>query len=142
MLNIDSIQNGIVIDHITAGTGMTLYNLLGLDKLDCSVAIIRNARSNKSGKKDIIKIENCPQGLTLDMLAYLDPGITIVTIADGVVVKKERPELPRQLVNVVQCRNPRCITSIEEECDHIFVLSENGKYRCAYCEQELQVKPH
>ncbi len=142
MLNIDSIQNGIVIDHIAAGTGMILYNLLGLDKLDCSVAIIRNARSNKSGKKDIIKIENCPVDLNLDMLAYLDPGITIVTIVDGVVVKKERPELPRQLVNVVQCRNPRCITSIEEECDHIFVLSENGKYRCAYCEQELQVKPH
>ncbi len=140
MLNIDAIQNGIVIDHITAGTSMTLYNLLGLDKLDCSVAIIRNVRSNKSGKKDIIKIEDCPADLNLDMLAYLDPSITIVTIKDGAIVKKERPTLPKRLVNVVKCRNPRCITSVEEECDHIFELSENGKYRCIYCEQELHVK--
>lgn len=142
MLNIDAIQNGIVIDHITAGTSMTLYNLLGLDKLDCSVAIIRNVRSNKSGRKDIIKIEDCPAELNLDMLAYLDPNITIVTIKDGAIVKKERPSLPQRLVNVVKCRNPRCITSVEEECDHIFELSENGKYRCIYCEQELHVKPN
>ena len=93
MLNIDAIQNGIVIDHITAGTSMTLYNLLSLDKLDCSVAIIRNVRSGKSGKKDIIKIEDCPAELNLDMLAYLDPNITIVTIKDGAIVKKERPSL-------------------------------------------------
>ena len=102
MLNIDAIQNGIVIDHITAGTSMTLYNLLSLDKLDCSVAIIRNVRSGKSGKKDIIKIEDCPAELNLDMLAYLDPNITIVTIKDGAIVKKERPSLPQRLVNVVK----------------------------------------
>ena len=136
MLNIDAIQNGIVIDHITAGTSMTLYNLLGLDKLDCSVAIIRNVRSNKSGKKDIIKIEDCPADLNLDMLAYLDPSITIVTIKDGAIVKKERPTLPKRLVNVVKCRNPRCITSTEQELPHVFLLTdpEHRICRCMYCE--------
>ena len=138
MLNIDAIQNGIVIDHITAGTSMTLYNLLGLDKLNCSVAIIRNVRSNKSGKKDIIKIEDCPADLNLDMLAYLDPSITIVTIKDGAIVKKERPTLPKRLVNVVKCRNPRCISSTEQELPQVFKLTdrENRVYRCIYCEAQ------
>ena len=141
MLNIDEIQNGIVIDHIQAGTSMHLYDLMGLDSLDCGVAIIRNVRSNKMGKKDIIKIEGDTTGLKLDVLGYLDPNITIAEIRDGKIVRKEKPSLPKRLVNVVRCNNPRCITSIEEECDHILELSENGRYRCIYCEQELQVKP-
>ena len=141
MLNIDSIQNGIVIDHITAGTGMALYQLLGLEKLDCSIAIIRNARSSrKTGKKDIIKIEGENLNLDWDVLGYLDPEITINVIQDGKIVDKKRPERPQRLVNVVRCHNPRCITSIEEEIDHIFELTDSGKYRCIYCEEELNVK--
>ena len=141
MLNIDEIQNGIVIDHIQAGTSMRLYDLMGLDSLDCGVAIIRNARSAKMGRKDIIKIEGDASGLKTDVLGYLDPNITIATIQDGKIIRKEKPALPKRLVNVIRCTNPRCITSIEEECDHIFELSENGRYRCIYCEQEFQVKP-
>lgn len=141
MLNIDSIQNGIVIDHISAGTGMALYQLLGLDKLDRSIAIIRNARSGKSGKKDIIKIEGEALPLAWDVVGYLDPAITINFIQNGRIVAKKRPERPQRLVNVVKCHNPRCITSIEDEIDHIFELTPAGKYRCIYCEQELQVAP-
>lgn len=139
MLNIDSIQNGIVIDHITAGTGMALYQLLGLDRLDCSIAVIRNARSNKNGKKDIIKIEGAAPELNLDVLGYLDPEITVNVIHDGQIVEKKRPERPQRLVNVVKCTNPRCITSIESEIDHVFELTPTGKYRCIYCEEELRV---
>lgn len=142
MLNIDSIQNGIVIDHITAGTGMDLYQLLNLDKLDCSIAVIRNARSGKNGKKDIIKIEGTDLNLDLDVLGYLDPTITVNVIRDGKISEKKRPERPQRLVNVVKCHNPRCITSIESEIDHIFELTPTGKYRCIYCEEELQVKTH
>ena len=135
MLNIDSIQNGIVIDHIKAGTGMELYHLAGLDKLDCCVALIRNARSNKYGHKDIIKIESMID-LDLDVLGYLDTGITIVIIRDGQIFEKKKMEKPKRLKNVIRCKNPRCITTVETEIDHIFLLSENGKYRCMYCEQE------
>ena len=142
MMNIDPIQNGIVIDHITAGKGMILYELLGLDKLDCSIAVIRNARSSQSGKKDIIKIEGSDLDLELDVLGYLNPGITINVIRDGKIVDKKRPERPQKLVNVVKCHNPRCITSIEEGIDHIYELTPAGKYRCIYCEQELQVEAH
>ena len=126
MLNIDSIQNGLVIDHIKAGTGMQIYHLAGLDKLDCCVALIRNARSNKHGHKDIIKIESMID-LDLDVLGYVDPDITIDVIRDGVIVEKKKLEKPPKLVNVIRCKNPRCITSIEEEIDHIFYLSENGR---------------
>lgn len=139
MLNIDAIQNGIVIDHITAGTGMALYQLLNLDKLDCSIAVIRNARSGKNGKKDIIKIEGVDLHLDLDVLGYLDPTITVNVIRDGKIAEKKYPEHPQRLLNVVQCHNPRCITSIESEIDHIFELTPTGKYRCIYCEEELQV---
>ena len=135
MLNIDSIQNGIVIDHIKAGTGMDIYHLAGLDKLDCGVALIRNARSSKNGKKDIIKIEDMID-LNLDVLGYLDPDITIAIIRDGKIVEKKKMQKPKQLKNIIRCKNPRCITTIETEIDHIFHLSENGKYRCMYCEQE------
>ena len=135
MINIDSIQNGLVIDHIKAGTGMELYHLAGLDKLDCCVAIIRNARSNKHGHKDIIKIESMID-LDLDVLGYVDPDITIDVIRDGVIVEKKKLAKPRRLVNVIKCKNHRCITSIEEGIEHIFYLSENGRYRCTYCEQE------
>lgn len=140
MLNIDSIQNGLVIDHIKAGTGMRIYQLAGLDGLDCCVAIIRNARSNKFGHKDIIKIESVID-LDLEVLGYLDPEITIDVIKDGTIVEKKKLAQPKKLKNIIRCRNPRCITSIEEEIDHIFVLSENGRYRCLYCEQEERRNP-
>lgn len=144
MLNIDEIQNGIVIDHIKAGTAVGLMELLGITQnTSASVALIQNARSTKSpsGHKDIIKVEGDSSWLNLDVLAYLDSNITVTTIRDGQAVKKEKPHPPRRLVNIVRCRNPRCISSIEEECDQIFELSFNGKYRCIYCEQELSVKP-
>ena len=138
---IDSIQNGIVIDHITAGKAMELYQILGLDKLACTVAILKNVTSGKLGRKDIIKVEGDASWLNLDVLAYLDPNISVTIIENGKAVRKEQPKPPKRLVNIVRCKNPRCISSIEEECDQIFELSSNGKYRCIYCEQELQVKP-
>ena len=136
MLNIDEIQNGIVIDHIKAGTSIGLMDLLGIKgNRTSSVALIQNARSHKaeSGRKDIIKVEGDA--------SYLDPDISVTVIENGKAVKKEKPQPPKRLVNIVRCKNPRCISSIEEECDQIFELSSNGKYRCIYCEQELQVKP-
>ena len=139
MLNIDSLQNGIVIDHIKAGASMTIYDLLKLGKLDCCVAIIKNARSAKSGRKDIIKIDG-EIDVDLDMLGFLDPNITVCTIRDGKLVEKKKLVLPKKLENVIKCRNPRCITSAEEGIDHIFLLGENKRYRCAYCEQEYEPK--
>ncbi len=139
MLNIDSLQNGIVIDHIKAGASMTIYDLLELGKLDCCVAIIKNARSAKYGKKDIIKIDG-EIDVNLDILGFLDPNITVGIIRDGKLVEKKKLVLPKKLKNVIKCRNPRCITSIEEGIDHIFVLGENQRYRCAYCEQEYRPK--
>ena len=140
MLNIDSIQNGVVIDHLRAGTSLQIYNLLELDNVDCPVAIIRNTRSTKLGRKDIIKIEG-EIDIDFDVLGYIDHNITIDVIRDGKIVEKKQLLLPKKLKNVIHCKNPRCISSIEEECDQIFELSSNGKYRCIYCEQELQVKP-
>ena len=142
MLNIDEIQNGVVIDHITAGTGLALYHMMELEKLDnASVALLQNVRSQKTGKKDIIKIEGDVSGLNFDILGYLDPQISITVIENGHVSKKIRPEQPKRLVNVIKCKNPRCITSMEEGCDHIFALTPSGRYRCIYCEQEFSVKP-
>ena len=138
---IDSIQNGIVIDHITAGKAMQIYQMLGLDALDCTVAILKNVPSHHMGRKDIIKVEGDASWLNLDVLAYLDPDISVTVIENGRAIKKEKPQPPKRLVNIVRCKNPRCISSIEEECYQIFELSSNGKYRCIYCEQELQVKP-
>ena len=142
MLNIDEIQNGVVIDHITAGTGLALYHMMELERLDnASVALLQNVRSQKTGKKDIIKIEGDVSRLNFDILGYLDPQISITVIENGTVSKKIRPEQPKRLVNVIKCKNPRCITSMEEGCDHIFALTPSGRYRCIYCEQEFSVKP-
>ena len=134
-MNIDSIKNGIVIDHITSGNGMKLYQLLGLDELDCSVAIIKNVASKLTGKKDIIKID-ADINIDMDILGYVDPGVTINIIKDGKVYAKEKIELPETLRNVIFCKNPRCITSCEHGIEHIFKLSdrENRVYRCVYCE--------
>ena len=138
MLNIDSIENGIVIDHITAGLGMRIYKLQELDKQDTYVSIIKNARSTKYGKKDIIKIDGV-MNIDLDVLGFIDDNATVSTIVEGKLVSKKKPPLPKQLVNVVSCKNPRCITSVEH-VDQVFVLcdEEAHRYRCQYCEQEYK----
>ena len=134
-MNVDSIQNGFVIDHISAGSGMKIYELLGLDELDVTVAIIKNVPSRKMGKKDIIKID-ADISVDLDVIGYVDPGATINIIKNSVLVEKKTLELPERLVNVVKCKNPRCITSCEQELNHIFRLTdkETKTYRCVYCE--------
>ena len=134
-MNIDSIENGIVIDHIQSKKGMEIYKALELDKLDCSVAIITNARSNKMGRKDIIKI-NRSIDLNLDILGYIDPNITINIIKDDKIIEKYHVKLPKEIVNIIKCKNPRCITSTEQELDNIFVLTDKDKkiYRCKYCD--------
>ena len=136
-MKIDALKEGIVIDHIKPGRGMSLYKFLNLDKLDCSVALIINATSPKLEKKDIIKIGTVPD-LDLDVLGYIDPGVTVNIIRDGKVVKKYRPQLPDTLTDVLHCSNPRCITSVEQEIPHIFKLTdrEKGEYRCIYCESK------
>lgn len=140
MLKVDEIQNGVVIDHITAGTGLALYHMMELEKLNnASVALLQNVRSQKDGKKDIIKIEGDVSEMSFDVLAYVDPKISITFIRNGRVTEKKHPEQPKRLVNVIKCTNPRCITSIEEGCDHIFALTPSGRYRCIYCEQEFRV---
>lgn len=138
-MNIDEITNGIVIDHIKAGKAMEIYNLLNLDQLECSIAIIKNVSSKKMGKKDIIKIDEALD-VNLDALGYIDNGITINTIENGVKTNKRHCELPERIVNVVKCKNPRCITSVEQEIDHIFKLTdrENKIYRCIYCEMKAK----
>ena len=139
-MNIDSIENGYVIDHIKPGKSFEIYNYLDLGKLDISVAIIKNARSSKTGKKDIIKI-NEKLDLNLDILGYLDSNITINKIVDGKIVKKYHPKLPEKLINIVKCKNPRCITQIEQELPQECVLTdkENKVYRCKYCEEKINV---
>ena len=136
-MNIDSIQNGVVLDHIQAGKCMEIYKLLNLDQLDCSVAIIKNVRSGRMGKKDIIKIDS-PVEVDLDVLGYIDSNITVNIIRDGVRVDKKHLELPQKLVNIIHCKNPRCITTAESQLDAIFFLSDANThtYRCAYCEAE------
>lgn len=140
MLNVGQLNEGVVLDHIEAGKSMSIYHYLSLDKMDCCVAIIKNARSNKMGKKDIIKVE-CPVDmLNLDILGFIDHNITVNIIKDGKIVDKKKLHLPKQIVNVIKCKNPRCITSIEQGLDHIFVLSdkEKGIYRCKYCEEKYR----
>ena len=136
-MNIDSIQNGVVLDHIQAGKSMEIYKYLHLDQLDCSVAIIKNVRSDRMGKKDIIKIDS-PVDVNLDILGYIDPNITVNVIRNGQRVEKKKLELPKKLVNLIHCKNPRCITTAESQLDAIFFLSdaETHTYRCAYCEAE------
>ncbi|MBO5295301.1 MAG: aspartate carbamoyltransferase regulatory subunit [Clostridia bacterium] len=134
-MHIDSIRNGLVIDHISAGKGMKIYELLGLGALDCTVAIIKNSSSRKMGKKDIIKID-AEIDVDIDILGYVDPGITVNVIKNGELVEKKAVTLPETLTNVIQCKNPRCITSTEQELKHVFKLTdrENRVYRCLYCE--------
>lgn len=134
-MNIDSIRNGIVIDHIKAGKSMDIYHFLKLDELDCSVAIIKNAASRKMGKKDIIKIDSALD-IDLDVLGYIDPDISVNIIENGELVRKMHVELPERITNVIKCNNPRCITSVEQEIPHIFKLTDRsrGVYRCIYCE--------
>lgn len=136
-MNIDSIKNGFVIDHITAGLGMKIYTILKLDELDCSVAFIKNVPSKKMGKKDIIKIDADIE-VNTDILGYIDPDVTVNVIKDGVIVEKKSIELPEKLTNVIKCKNPRCITTTEQELTQIFNLTdkENRVYRCLYCESK------
>ncbi|MBD8941466.1 MAG: aspartate carbamoyltransferase regulatory subunit [Clostridiales bacterium] len=138
MLNVGSLNEGIVLDHIKAGKSMSIYKYLGLDKLDCQVAIIKNARSNKMGRKDIIKIEGSLDLVDLDILGFIDHDITVNIIKDGVIYEKKDLKLPTLIRNVIRCKNPRCITSIEQELDQIFFLAdkENEVYRCKYCEEK------
>lgn len=138
---IGQIKEGIVLDHITAGRSMEIYNILKLDKLDCTVAMIQNAESQKMGKKDIIKIST-PMDLNLDVLGYLDPGITVNIIRDGKVAQRRHLQLPERVVGVIKCKNPRCITSIEQEIVHEFKLTDPKKkvYRCIYCEHQAKTK--
>ena len=138
MLNIGGLKSGIVLDHIQAGKSMDIYKYLKLDKLDCQVAIIKNARSNKMGRKDILKIEGDLDVVDLDVLGYIDHNITINIIKDEQIVEKKTVKLPKRLTNVIHCKNPRCITSIEQELPHIFFLAdeEQQTYRCLYCEEK------
>lgn len=141
-LNVGSISEGFVLDHIQAGKSMDIYRYLNLDKLDCCVAIIKNAKSSKMGKKDIMKIE-CPIDIIdLDILGFIDHNITINIIQDEKIVAKKCLQLPQEITNVIKCKNPRCITSIEQELDHVFVLTdaETEEYRCKYCEEKYEGK--
>ena len=138
MLNISGIKEGVDLDHIQAGKSMEIYKYLGLGKLDCTVAIIKNARSSKMGRKDIIKIEGLLNSLDLDILGYIDHNITVNIIKDNKIVEKRELKLPKKLVNVIHCKNPRCITSTEQELPHIFYLADPEKevYRCQYCDEK------
>ena len=140
MLNVGALREGYVLDHIKAGKAMTIYHDLKLDKLDCTVAIIKNARSNKKGKKDILKVECDINTLNIDVLGFIDHNITVNVIKDGKIVEKRDLSLPKEIKNVIKCRNPRCITSIEQELPHIFVLADEKKeiYRCKYCEEKCR----
>ena len=140
-MNIDSIRDGVVIDHITAGRGMRLYELLHLDDLDCSVAIIKNVTSKKMAKKDIIKIDSKTH-INMDVIGFVDPHATVNIIRDGELVRKRCIEMPLELTNVIRCMNPRCITTTEQELDHVFRLTdkENKIYRCIYCETKAERK--
>lgn len=142
MLNVGAIEEGFVLDHIKAGKAMTIYQYMHLDKLDCTVAMIMNARSGKMGRKDIIKVE-CPiDKLNLDILGFIDHNITVNVIKDGEIIEKRKLALPKQVVNVISCKNPRCITSIEQGLDQVFFLADEERevYRCRYCETKYEGK--
>ncbi len=138
-MNIDSIKNGYVIDHIPAGKGMKVYEKLELNKLNCQVAIITNAKSKRTGKKDIIKIDKNID-INIDILGFIDSNITINIVEEDKIIKKFHPDTPEKLINIVRCQNPRCITSVEKELNQIFTLTdkENQVYRCMYCETSLK----
>ena len=139
-LNVGSISEGFVLDHIEAGKSMDIYKYLHLDKLDCCVAIIKNAKSSKMGRKDIIKIECHIDFMYLDILGFIDHNIKVNIIENEQIVEKKELKLPKEIKNVIRCKNPRCITSIEQELDHVFVLTdeENQIYRCKYCEEKYR----
>ena len=139
MLNVGSLNDGVVLDHIKAGKSMEIYKYLALDKLDCQVAIIKNAKSKKMGKKDIIKIEFPLDLLDLDLLGYIDHNITVNIIHNGEIVEKKELKLPRTIKHVLKCKNPRCITSIEQGLEQVFVLTDEEKqiYRCRYCDEKF-----
>ena len=136
---IGKIEDGIVLDHIKAGEGMTLYKILGLDSLDCQVALIKNAESKKMGRKDILKIDQLID-VNLDAIGYVDPGITVNIINHGKLVKRTHIDPPEEIVDIIKCKNPRCITTTEQELQHVFKLTdrENGVYRCIYCESKAK----
>ncbi|MCI8270602.1 MAG: aspartate carbamoyltransferase regulatory subunit [Lachnospiraceae bacterium] len=138
MLNISGLSEGIVLDHIEAGRSLDIYYHLGLDKLECQVAIIKNARSSKMGRKDIIKIEGGLDKLDLQILGYIDHNITVNIIQDNKIIEKKTLKLPQKITNVIKCKNPRCITSIEQELPHVFYLADEQRevYRCLYCEEK------
>ena len=138
MLNISGLQEGVVLDHIQAGKSLDIYYHLGLDKLDCQVPLIKNARSSKMGRKDIIKVEGPVANLDLKVLGYIDHNITVNSIRDDKIVEKKRLKLPAKITNIIKCKNPRCITSIEQELPHIFCLTDEKTetYRCLYCEEK------
>ena len=138
MLNISGLKEGIVLDHIQAGKSLDIYYHLGLDKLECQVAIIKNAKSSKMGRKDIIKIEGALENLDLKVLGYIDHSITVNIIKDSRIIEKKTLKLPKKITNVIHCKNPRCITSIEQELPHVFFLSDEATetYRCIYCEEK------
>ena len=142
-MTVDSINNGIVIDHIEAGKSMLIYRYLKLDKLECPIALIKNVSSKKMGKKDIIKID-ADIDVDLDILGYIDPGITINAIKNGKLTSKRHLALPKKIDGVIKCKNPRCITSVEQEIVHSFKLvdEENGVYRCIYCESKAKEKSY
>ena len=138
-MNIDTIENGYVIDHITPGNAMKIYELLDLNKLDCQVALITNAKSKKTITKDLIKIGNLID-IDFDKLAFIDPNVTVNIVKNNKIIEKRKLSLPEKLVNVTKCKNPRCITSIERDLDQIFTLTNKEKqiYRCIYCEMSLE----
>ena len=136
-MRVDAVNNGIVIDHIESGKAMEIYRLLSLDDLDCTVAILKNVPSSKMGRKDIIKID-CRMDINLDVLGYISPNVTVDVIKDGVVSEKKHIDLPETLTDILKCKNPRCITSVEQEIHHIFKLTdrEHRVYRCIYCDTQ------
>ena len=140
MLNVGSLNDGVVLDHIAAGKSMEIYKYLGLDKLDCQVAIIKNAKSQKMGRKDIIKIESPLDVINRDILGYIDHNITVNIIHNGEISEKKILTLPKTIKNVLKCKNPRCITSIEQGLEQIFLLTDEEKqiYRCRYCDEKYK----
>ncbi|MBR1813729.1 MAG: aspartate carbamoyltransferase regulatory subunit [Lachnospiraceae bacterium] len=140
MLNVGGMEEGIVLDHIRAGKSLKIYYLLGLDKLDCEVAMIKNAHSNKMGRKDILKIEGGLDRVNLDVLGYLDHKITVNIIKNNQIVEKKKLSMPKKITNVIFCKNPRCITSIEQELPHVFYLADEKTktYRCMYCDEKYK----
>lgn len=137
-MRVDSMNNGIVIDHIACGRAMQIYQMLSLDKLDCTVAVLRNVQSKKMGRKDIIKID-CLLDIDFDVLGFVSPNITVDIVKDGAVAEKKHIELPETLTDILQCKNPRCITSVEQDIHHIFKLTDREKrvYRCIYCDTQV-----